>query len=104
MLRHLKPKRRETFMPDPHEQRSEVAHLLAQISSEYEAAQQGLSGLAQGTCQHRFITRRMECIAELHSQLHGLLGDKAMALISDHLDREVEGEQASLAAPTENVR
>jgi len=83
-------------MPDPHEQRSEVARLLAQISNEYEAAQRGLSGLAQGTCQHRFITRRMECIANLHSQLHGLLGDRAMVLISAHLDREAEKEEAVL--------
>lgn len=83
-------------MPGPHEQRSEVARLLTQISHEYEAAQRGLSGLAQGNCQHRFITRRMECIAELHSQLHGMLGEKAMVLISAHLDREAEQEEAVL--------
>lgn len=80
-------------MPDPHEQQSEVARLLAQISSEYEAARQGLSGLAQGIGQHRFITKRMEQIAELHSQLRNLVGDKAMALINLELDSSTKEEQ-----------
>lgn len=70
----------------PSQQRSEVADLLTQICCEYEAAQQGLSGLAQGISQHQFITRRMECIGELHSQLHNILGNEAMALISARLD------------------
>jgi hypothetical protein len=80
-------------MPDPQEQRSEVARLLAQISREYEAAQLGLSGLAQGISQHRFITIRMERIEELHTQLRSLVGDEAMALITARLDYTTEGEQ-----------
>jgi hypothetical protein len=72
------------------EQKSEVARLLTQISSEYEAARQGLSGLAQGTSQHRFITQRMEHIAELHSQLRNLVGDEAMALMSLKLEQSPE--------------
>jgi hypothetical protein len=71
---------------DDHEKKSEVARLLAQIGSEYEAARQGLSGLAQGIGQHRFITKRMEQIAELHSQLRSLVGDEAMTLINQELD------------------
>jgi hypothetical protein len=82
-------------MSDPREQRSEVAHLLAEISSEYESARLGLSGLAQGTCQHRFITRRMEQIGELHTRLRGLVGDEAMVLIAHHLDDATEQEQAT---------
>jgi len=74
---------KESIVPRPHEQRSEVARLLAQINSEYEAARQGLSGLAQGTSQHLFMTRRMEQIAELHTQLRNLVGDEAMALINN---------------------
>lgn len=70
----------------PSQQRSEVACLLTQICREYEAAQQGLPGLAQGISQHQFIARRMECIGELHSQLHSILGDDAMALIAVQLD------------------
>lgn len=68
-------------MSGPHEQQSEVARLLTQISSEYEAAQRGLSGLAQGIAYHRFITKRMEQIANLHAQLRSLVGDEAMVLI-----------------------
>lgn len=82
-------------MPSLSEQRSEVAYLLAQISSEYEAAKQGLSGLALGASQHQFITRRMERLGELHSQLHGLVGDEAMALIAVQLDRADPGEQTT---------
>jgi len=77
-----KPSKEGTEMLDPHEQHSEVAHLLAQIDSEYEAAQQGLVGLAQGVSQHHFITRRTERIAELYSQLHCLVDDKEIALIT----------------------
>jgi hypothetical protein len=80
-------------MPGLSQQRSEVAALLAQISCEYEAAQQGLTGLAQGISQHQFIARRTERIAELHSQLHCLLGDDAMALIAVHIDLASEGKQ-----------
>ena len=74
-------------------QNSEVARLLAQINSEYEAARQGLSGLAQGIGQHRFITKRMEQIAELHSQLRNLVGDEAIALITSQLEDPTEEEK-----------
>ena len=77
---------KKIIMSEFHEQQSEVARLLAQINQEYEAARQGLSGLAQGIGQHRFITKRMEQIAELHSQLRNLVGDEAMVLITRELD------------------
>jgi hypothetical protein len=80
-------------MRDLHEQRSEVARLLAQIDSEYEAAQRGLSGLAQGISKHQFITRRMERIGALHSQLHELVGDEAMALIAAQVEHITPEEQ-----------
>jgi hypothetical protein len=82
-------------MLDSHEPNSEVARLLAQINSEYEAARLGLSGLAQGVGQHRFITKRMEQIAELHSQLRDLVGDEAMMLITQELDQLAEGRRAA---------
>ena len=62
-------------------QRSEVARLLDQIREEYEAAMRGLSGLAQGTCRHTFITTRMENMGKLQNQLDELVGDKAIALV-----------------------
>lgn len=69
------------------EQRSEVAQLLAQISAEYEAAQQGLSGLSLGTSRHDFITARMENMGRIHTQLHSIVGDAAIAMIADQLNR-----------------
>jgi hypothetical protein len=78
-----------------YEQNSEVARLLAQINREYEAARQGLSGLAQGVGQHRFITKRMEQIAELHSQLRNLVGDEAMELITSQLEETTEKEKTA---------
>lgn len=66
-------------------QRSEVARLLSQISEEYEAAQRGLSGLSYGTLRHDFITARMENIGQLHTQLHSLVGDVAIAMIAEQL-------------------
>jgi hypothetical protein len=73
-------------MPRTEEQRSEVARLLSQISAEYEAAQRGLTGLAYGTSQHEFITARMENMGQLHSELQSIVGDSAIALISDALN------------------
>lgn len=70
---------------------SEVARLLRRISAEYEAARQGLQGLAQGNCQHRFITRRMERMSELHTRLQTLVGEQATALVAAQLDRAEEG-------------
>ena len=66
---------------------SEVARLLAQISAEYEAAQCGLSGLAYGASQHEFITARMEHLGQLHNQLQSIVGDDAIGLVVDTLDR-----------------
>jgi hypothetical protein len=68
------------------EQRSEVARLLSQISEEYEAAQRGLTGLACGVSQHEFITARMERMGQLHSELHSIVGDTAIAMIADTLN------------------
>lgn len=81
-------------MPETHTQHSEVARLLAQINEEYEAAQRGLSGLAQGTSQHRFINKRMERIGECHSQLRSILGNEAMILIAAQQEHATSGEQA----------
>jgi hypothetical protein len=70
------------------EQRSEVARLLTQINSEYEAAQRGLFGTAAGSSRHDFITRRMEAMGQLHEQLHDLVGDAAIAIIAEQLQQQ----------------
>ena len=70
-----------------HDQRSEVARLLSQISVEYEAAQRGLMGLSYGMSQHDFITARMENMGQIHNQLESLVGgDAAIAMIADQLN------------------
>ena len=68
------------------EQRSEVARLLSQISSEYEAAQRGMSGLAYGSARHDFITARMENMGQIHTQLQAIVGDAAIAMIAEQLN------------------
>jgi hypothetical protein len=67
-------------------QGSEVARLLRQITVEYEAAQQGLTGLSFGMSQHEFITAKMERMGQIHNELHSIVGDAAIALIADELD------------------
>jgi hypothetical protein len=69
------------------ENKSEVAQLLAQISAEYEAAQRGLSGLSYGVAQHTFIDQKQTTIGQLHNQLHTLVGDDAIRLMSNALDQ-----------------
>jgi hypothetical protein len=68
-------------------QHSEVGRLLRQISSEYEAAQRGLSGLASGVSQHAFITQKMENMNNYQQELQLLVGEKpAVAMIAECLD------------------
>jgi hypothetical protein len=74
------------------ETNSEVARLLAQISGEYEAAYQGLTGIAYRSSRHEFITRRMENMSHLHAQLHDLVGDVAIAMIAKQLDSSPDPE------------
>ncbi len=72
---------------------SEVARLLARFRAEYQAAQWGFSGLAFGTSQHHFITAKMENMWKVHTELHDLVGDTAMAMLAEEwnqLSDEVE--------------
>ncbi|GCE29457.1 hypothetical protein KDA_49410 [Dictyobacter alpinus] len=69
---------------------SEVTRLLNQIKAEYEAAQNGLYGLASGTSQHAFITARMEHMSLLHTELQSLIGDAATALVVEQLNASPE--------------
>jgi len=68
----------------PNEPYSDVARLRQQITLEYEAAARGLTGLAAGTAQHRFITTRMERIADHHQTLTQLVGaQEATRMVSE---------------------
>lgn len=53
---------------------SEVAQLKQRIVEEYEAAQQGLEGLA-ATARHDFIRRKMENMQHCHNELIALVGN-----------------------------
>lgn len=66
---------------------SEVARLLTQISSEYEAARRGLSAFAQGTAKHEFIMARMQRVGHLHNQLRSIVGESSIALVADTLSK-----------------
>jgi len=50
-------------MSEP-ESKSEIAQLLRRIDLEYQAAQWGLTGFAEGSSKHAFITARAERGAE----------------------------------------
>ncbi len=66
------------------EQHSEVARLLSQISTEYEAAQRGLSGLSSGGARHDFITAKTEMIGKCHEELIDLVGpNQAISIIAN---------------------
>lgn len=66
--------------------KSEVARILSQIVQEYEASQNGLYGISEGTTRHRFIRTRMENMMKLQNELEKLVGDQAAGLIAQRLD------------------
>ena len=63
--------------------RSEVAALREQIATEYMAAKLGLQGLSAGTSRHAFMTAKLERVALLHEELQNLVGDEAMAIVTE---------------------
>lgn len=76
---------------EENESKSEVARLMRQITLEYEVAQCGLFGLAEGIAQHEFINQKMSRIAECHDRLCQIEGKvegtiataQAMSLVPD---------------------
>jgi hypothetical protein len=54
---------------------SDVAWLRLQIDQEYEAAYQGLYGLASGVARHQFIHRKMERIHRYYQELVPRIGE-----------------------------
>lgn len=73
------------------ESKSEVARLMQQIEREYEAAIRGLTGFAEGSSKHAFITARMERMAACHETLKGLVGEhEAGKLLAEALEEAKE--------------
>jgi len=65
---------------------SEVAHLLQQITQEYEAATSGLKGIA-AVARHKVITTRMENMYKLQEELTTLVGkQQAVVLVAETLE------------------
>jgi hypothetical protein len=61
---------------------SEVARLLKEIELTYQAAENGLSGLAAGTARHEFIKAKMENLDQYRESLTQFVGaDQAMELL-----------------------
>jgi hypothetical protein len=65
---------------------SEIAHIRETIAREYMAAKWGLTGFAQGTAKHEFISARMGRIEEGRQALEAHVGDRAIALVAETLD------------------
>ncbi|HET8840665.1 MAG TPA: hypothetical protein VFN35_04320 [Ktedonobacteraceae bacterium] len=63
---------------------SEVARLREQVELEYEAMMSGLTGFAEGSSMHAFISARMACVEGYHDELAREIGeDKATQIICD---------------------
>lgn len=76
------------------ESRSEVARLMRRIEQEYEAAQQGLTGLACGSGQHAFIAARMRVVDDCRQELTGQVGEQeATRLVCEAYVRVMEVER-----------
>ncbi|HEY3993075.1 MAG TPA: hypothetical protein VGM01_09380 [Ktedonobacteraceae bacterium] len=70
--------------------RSEVAHLREQVELEYEAMVQGLSGFAEGSAMHEFISARMARIEGYHSALTKEVGEsEATQIICDLYNKTI---------------
>ena len=79
-------------MTIPERNESDVQRLLRTIDTEYQAAALGLSGLALGTAQHRFITKRMENIEHAREQLVEIVGnpDEATRLVVEQMNKSAD--------------
>jgi len=69
---------------------SEVSHLREQVELEYEAMVRGLSGFAEGSAMHEFISARMARIEGYHSELTKEVGEsEATQIICDLYNKTI---------------
>ncbi len=64
-------------------QGSEVKRLREQINTEYQAAQRGFTGSAQGTSKHEFMTAKTERIGKLVEDLKKISVDEAKKALEE---------------------
>jgi hypothetical protein len=70
---------------------SDVARMRQQIASEYLSAQLGLSGFAEGTSRHSFITSKMERMGASFETLAQMMGkEQAIQVVADTLQKVPE--------------
>ena len=77
-----------------HEQRSDVAYLMAQIRSEYASCQQALHGLSLGTAQHAFMTAKTERLAQRVEELRQVAGEEAVRHVLTRLGETLPEESS----------
>lgn len=69
---------------------SDVAHLREQVELEYEAMVRGLTGFAEGSAMHEFISARMARIEGYHTELTKEVGEtEATQIICDLYNKTV---------------
>jgi hypothetical protein len=70
---------------------SDVARMRQTIAAEYLSAQLGLTGVAEGTSRHRFITNKMERMGESFEALAEMMGkDQAIQIVAQTLQEVPE--------------
>jgi hypothetical protein len=75
---------------------SEVARLRARIEAEYQAAWNGLHGLASGTARHDFINKKMEDMGGSVEELRQVAGSEvAMKIVVEVMN--------DVSTPDENI-
>ena len=70
---------------------SEVARLRAQVEQEYEAMIQGMTGFAEGSAMHAFISARMARVEGFHNKLVKDVGEEEATEIICDLYNKVTG-------------
>jgi len=72
-----------------HENKSEVANLMAAVDAQNAAAWNALYGLAEGTAQHQFISARYAEIWHIKDQLAEHVGEEqAVEMVIQRLNGE----------------
>ena len=75
-------------MPESSKNKSEVARILEQISLEYEAAHRIMYDYAAGAAKHQYISARMEKMGHLHSKLREIVGDSAIEMVAETINKQ----------------
>jgi len=70
---------------------SEVARLREQVELEYMAMMQGLTGFAEGSAIHEFISARMARVEGYHNELAKELGESEATQIICELYNKATG-------------